>query len=182
MRPRPCAGCAEKRPRPSPRLVQVHCKRWRPPWSRARTGWASGICSGTRRPKTKGRTCSRSLGPNKTPSCGCLAPWAGRTRCTRRWHLPLRSGADSTQWSILIKPGRFSYSCRSTCNRPSWRNSIWTSHPWAHRRRWVRPPMRVATQRRQPPLPRLSASSSRSAEERVGPGRSWPNCSSWPMQ
>ena len=40
----------------------------------ARTGWAFGICSEMRRPKTKARTCSRSLGRNKTPSCGCLAP------------------------------------------------------------------------------------------------------------
>ena len=73
-RPRLCAGCAAKRPRSSPRSVRAHCKRWRPPLSRARTGWASSICSGTRRPKTKARTCSRSPEPNKTPFCGCLAP------------------------------------------------------------------------------------------------------------
>ena len=100
-----------------------------------------------------------------TMSPGVLATHAAGA-CHRAAARTQRGGSSTSSRTVFLG------SCRSTCNRRSWCNSIWTSCPWAHRRRWVRPRMRVATHRRQPPLPRPSASSSRSAVERVGPGRS----------
>ena len=74
-----------ERRRSSPRSGRARYRRWPLRLPRAQMVWGFGTCWATRRPKTRGRICSRFPARSRMLFCGSSEPWGGRIRCTRRW-------------------------------------------------------------------------------------------------